>query len=810
MAKKYSFKQFLTQEIELIQEGGEKIPAHKIDKVIIPMIQRDYAQGRKFHTGKNNSEELNVTGKKFIYEIVNKLAASDSDSMDLDFIYGSIEQSGDNNIFYPLDGQQRLTTLFLLYWYLGGTELEQDKRDNLSDLLVKFSYMTRTSSTRFCEKLAIELKFNSIAFSKKEINPKDETEENIVTEIKNLSWFHDSFLQDPTIIAMLNMLEEIQRLYLELNKKGLYERLELLNLYILPLNHFNLTEDLYVKMNARGKQLTDFENFKADLQHWLKDEKNISLNDVKYDGRELPYYMAFINKIDNEWTNCIWNISKKKEEKVADPLLMRLFFRYFHSLYILTSDTVNKEIDKEEDFYALLSEEHYSDFRIFASLINKDSITKFEKMMDNLKENFEDIQKNCQPSWYRNTEKKFDIFDPQLGIIERVILLAISLYLQKNTYNLTMFKNWMRIIWNIVKNSDIDSWKSAIGTMKLINELSFHSNDIYSWFASANFTVNSKNAKEQVAEEVIKSKLIKEDESWEQLFIDSESHSFFEGNIGFFIPDNPTIDTFRHNAEMAKIFFENKGIALKYREEGHLMLRALISRYKTFEEISNNNFTDVDEKEHFLKKKLQSDEVTRNAIREWFALPDENSIYQKLKEEVNKESEIPIEDNDFKKKMHESLYQSSDLQNWMQENHRIRVRDGYVSRASSWYDWIYLYGYRNEIATELAKRWNDNSGFCKLEDETMINYFWCPAQTKEVILKKNETINIKDYIIECIFSTENATLKILDNLTQEPITGVSDEVLNYQTKVTNKNLISDFVTEIEKKMEEMKSKIGIK
>ena len=107
------------------------------------------------------------------------------------------------------------------------------------------------------------------------------------------------------------MLEEIQRLYLELNKKELYKRLELLNFYILPLNHFNLTEDLYVKMNARGKQLTDFENFKADLQHWLKDPKNISLDDVEYDGRKLPYHMAFINKIDNEWTNCIWNISKK-------------------------------------------------------------------------------------------------------------------------------------------------------------------------------------------------------------------------------------------------------------------------------------------------------------------------------------------------------------------------------------------------------------------------------------------------------------------------------------------------------------------
>ena len=808
MAKKYSFKQFLTQEIELIQEGDETISAQKIDKVIIPMIQRDYAQGRKFHTGKNNSAELNVTGKKFIHEIFNKLAASDTDTMDLDFIYGSIEKDGDINIFYPLDGQQRLTTLFLLYWYLGGTELNQDNRDSLSDLLVKFFYMTRTSSTRFCEKLATELKYNLIDFLKKEKNAKDNIEENIVTEIMNLSWFHDSFLQDPTIIAMLNMLEEIQRLYLELNKKDLYNRLELLNFYILPLNHFNLTEDLYVKMNARGKQLTDFENFKADLQHWLKDKKNISIDDVEYDGRKLPYHMAFINKIDNEWTNCVWNISKKEEEKkVADPLLMRLFFRYFHSLYILTSDTVNKEIDKEEDFYSLLSEEHYNDFKIFSSLINKDSVINFEKMMDSLSENFENIQINCQPSWYKNSEKKFNIFDPKLGIIERVILLAIILYLQKNTYDSTMFKNWMRIIWNIVRNSYIDSWKSAIGTMTLVNELSEHSDDIYSWFANDSFTVNSKNAKEQVAEEILKSKLIKTNSAWEALFIDAESHSFFEGNISFFIPENPTIETFTHNAEMAKIFFEDKGIAIKYRKEGHLMLRALISRYKTFEEISNNNFTDIDESEHFLKKKLQSDEITRNAIREWFALPNEDSIYKQLQTEVSKDSAIPIEENDFKKKMHESLYKSCELQNWMQENHGIRVRHGYVSRAQSWYDWIYLYGYRNEIATELANRWNDNSGFCKLKDDTKINYFWCPAQTKEVILKKNETIKNKDYIIECIFSTDNTTLKILDSAKQESVPGISDEVLNYKAKVTNRSLITPFVSEIENTIDMMKQKI---
>ena len=41
MAKKYSFKQFLTEKIELIQEGDEEVKTLKIDKVIIPMIRGD-------------------------------------------------------------------------------------------------------------------------------------------------------------------------------------------------------------------------------------------------------------------------------------------------------------------------------------------------------------------------------------------------------------------------------------------------------------------------------------------------------------------------------------------------------------------------------------------------------------------------------------------------------------------------------------------------------------------------------------------------------------------------------------------------
>lgn len=72
-------------------------------KIEIPIIQRDYAQGR---VGK---EELR---KSFLRDL--KGALGTNKQMKLDFVYGTNE----NGVLIPLDGQQRLTTLWLLHWYI--------------------------------------------------------------------------------------------------------------------------------------------------------------------------------------------------------------------------------------------------------------------------------------------------------------------------------------------------------------------------------------------------------------------------------------------------------------------------------------------------------------------------------------------------------------------------------------------------------------------------------------------------------------------------------------------------------------------
>ena len=82
--------------------------------VIIPKIQRLYVQGRLDKRG-----EKCLSG--FASALVNSVITSSP--MLLDFVYGIDANGRSKGVFYPLDGQQRLTTLLLLSWLCGFSNL---------------------------------------------------------------------------------------------------------------------------------------------------------------------------------------------------------------------------------------------------------------------------------------------------------------------------------------------------------------------------------------------------------------------------------------------------------------------------------------------------------------------------------------------------------------------------------------------------------------------------------------------------------------------------------------------------------------
>ncbi len=229
-------------------------------EIIIPKIQRDYAQGRE-------DKKVEII-RNSILDDFEKILLSDRDQLNLDFVYGS----NDYGKIIPLDGQQRLTTLFLLHIYL--SKVSGNCGEKNREIFKKFKYEIRSSTQKFIDAL-VDNKFSE--------------------DIENQPWFFNSWKKDPTVKGMLVMFKAIHEKF---NGKGeLWNKLEneeKITFYFLPLNKFKLTDELYVKMNSRGKPLSDLENFKA----WL-DEKLAQLNGFDNSDWSL--------KLDTTWTDLFWN-----------------------------------------------------------------------------------------------------------------------------------------------------------------------------------------------------------------------------------------------------------------------------------------------------------------------------------------------------------------------------------------------------------------------------------------------------------------------------------------------------------------------
>ena len=261
----------------LIVKYGEQMPTD----IIIPKIQRDYAQGRK---GKENLR------KSFLNDLFEVIDTCQSQPRLYDYIYGQLEKPNpehpDSYHFYPVDGQQRLTTMYLLHLYIG-------KRAGQNvDFLKHFSYQTRNSSSLFCEMLC-------------EVDSKEYVD--IISFIKDSDRFTSHWENDPTISSMMRMLHDIdmhfkdkQPSYTPQDFNRCWENLAMnVKFWMLDLSDLDTTDDIYIKMNSRGKGLSPFENFKAELDNLVT---------TKGKGFEKG---EFAMKIDTTWTNLFWDYRNK-------------------------------------------------------------------------------------------------------------------------------------------------------------------------------------------------------------------------------------------------------------------------------------------------------------------------------------------------------------------------------------------------------------------------------------------------------------------------------------------------------------------
>ncbi len=202
----------------------------------IPIIQRDYAQGRPTPVAKEVREQ-------FLKDLFQALSAKKK--LHLDFIYGIYEEKGEDRFFIPIDGQQRLTLLYLLHWYFS-------KKEKVSSpYFPSLTYETRIGAREFCKLLP---SLDEIDFSR----------DSITSQIKNHKSFIPYWEYDPTVSSMLVVLDDIHKKAKEYPNVT-FKDLEKITYEVFDLKDFGevKAEELYRKINSRGKLLTPLENFKA-------------------------------------------------------------------------------------------------------------------------------------------------------------------------------------------------------------------------------------------------------------------------------------------------------------------------------------------------------------------------------------------------------------------------------------------------------------------------------------------------------------------------------------------------------------------
>ena len=553
-------------------------------KIEIPIIQRDYAQGR---IGKEHLRER-FLGKMF------DVLCGKGGTMTLDFVYGSIE----NGALYPLDGQQRLTTLWLLHWYiaLNSNNLSANKK-----IFNRFTYETRITSREFCNHLCT---IDSNDFKNQGLG--------IVEYIRNQTWFYHRYAQDPTVQGMLRTLggTKIEDSTGNDIKDGLEEIFgkdtdfqkcwNLLTSEKCPIvfiykemkdENLPLSDDLYVKMNARGKQLTDFENFKADL---LDFAPNPDTPHIKLLTQDIASLM------DNEWTDVFWNVAKKSEVYHVDDI----YFKFLRD-YLLAKLIADKPLSvsdlQENRFYKDVykdthSDKEYTGFNLYKDVINADVIRDLKQFFS-LWQLSDLTEEELQPLW------KIDIFHliphylkDGISVSEitqkgRVVSYAVCRYFEVNEqFDKMQFQDWLYFVWNVAENSNIATEDAMIGAIRLMKALSAKSGDILTFLASES-PIASKFAERQIAEERFKARLMlgKNSDLWRKKIREAESNIFLKGNISCLLrkdSEEYVGDFHMFDQKFNNIckYFDGEGLKIGYRVS---FMKALIRCCHSFDQLSH-------------------------------------------------------------------------------------------------------------------------------------------------------------------------------------------------------------------------------
>lgn len=273
-----------------------------IDRLVIPEIQRDYVWKPEQVLGLLNSiwdsyckyteasiPEMKSVDDKFIPDLLvddfRRFYQKRNYSANVGFIYAYSDAQYEGRYFL-IDGQQRITTLYLLTLLLAANygRAEDFRKNFCSQTDPKLDYRVRDIPASFLKHLVTFVLDNPDA------------------DMKDQAWYLGSFEADATVASMVANMSCIKNW--EASKNDLtkfYDYLcDFTELWYFDTNISSQGENLYIYLNARGEQVQANENLKADMLSRLNnDEEKNHWGRVWEEWQDFFWKMRFSGKAAN-------------------------------------------------------------------------------------------------------------------------------------------------------------------------------------------------------------------------------------------------------------------------------------------------------------------------------------------------------------------------------------------------------------------------------------------------------------------------------------------------------------------------------
>ena len=335
----------------------------KDNKSIIPDLQRDYCWGTTF----------DKDGKNLVERFIENITDNQDKELNLGLLYGYEAPLGHIQL---CDGQQRITTLFLLLGMLNRKtndafrRLLISKTEEEDDWEPYLQYAIRESSLYFLSDLT---RFFFI-----------ENKDIAVSDIKRQSWYFKDYDLDPSIQSMIATMEKIETI---INEKSIdcatFGKYIIENLSFLYYDMENRTkgEETFVVINTTGEPLSATQNLKPLLI-----------------GRQAKEKQVECAQKWEQWEQFFWKNRGKND--TADNGLKE-FFRWIMLLNLDAESNEFKRIQKDGTYKFDLENIEFDKIDNYFEIVSKRLFCEKDAVFPNNKNwLFPDIDGNSQVVWF--------------------------------------------------------------------------------------------------------------------------------------------------------------------------------------------------------------------------------------------------------------------------------------------------------------------------------------------------------------------------------------------------------------------------